>query len=168
MCGGGFASVNAFLEDGRFSASEWGTHPATGAFNPLVSAAKNGHVGVCVLLLDYYIDYAQCALFTAVRAGHSEVCDVLLKRGASADKDVLHFAASRGDSEVCDVLLRHGAPVDKDVLHIAAEMGYTNVCGLLLRRCAPGDKRALRTEYRRIRAEHKLITAALQKPPWRP
>ncbi|XP_051667733.1 ankyrin repeat domain-containing protein 39 isoform X1 [Manacus candei] len=87
------------------------------------------------------------ALHYASRNGHLGVCRVLLERGAPCDARTpggatpLHRACYCGHLAVSRLLLQHGAdPAATDgdgrtPLHKAAEQGHRELCALLLRLC---------------------------------
>ena len=88
---------------------------------PLMLAAKNGHIGVCKLLLNKGADVnfkgpaGITALHAAVEAGEEEVVRYLLTvRGIRLDEEAkgginsLHFAAKAGHLQIFDMLLKTG------------------------------------------------------------
>ncbi|NXY89027.1 ANR39 protein, partial [Alcedo cyanopectus] len=88
------------------------------------------------------------ALHYASRNGHLGVCQLLLQRGARCDARTpggatpLHRASYCGHLDVARLLLAHGADpaaADDDgstSLHKAAEQGHRELCALLLRHSA--------------------------------
>jgi ankyrin repeat protein len=149
------AAVEAFLEAG---ANIHETTNNMGGETPLLLAAKNGHIGVCKLLLNKGADVnfkgpaGMTALHAAVEAGEEEVVRYLLTvRGirlgekAKGGINSLHFAAKAGHLQIFDMLLRTGK-VNIEVqgrtpwpprsvrtpIMCAVEMGHSAIVRLLL------------------------------------
>ena len=113
--------MEAFLEAG---ANIHETTNLMGGETPLLLAAKNGHIGVCELLLSKGADVnfkgpkksaEMTALHAAVEAGEEEVVRYLLTvRGIRLDEQAkfgvnsLHFAAKAGHLQIFEMLLKTG------------------------------------------------------------
>ncbi|KAI5621382.1 ankyrin repeat domain-containing protein 50 [Silurus asotus] len=126
---------------------------------PLTLAARQGHVGVIQVILDWIQDkesntsrsvmeHADSEGWTALRSaswgGHKEAVKVLLEAGAEVDgcdpdgRTALRAAAWGGHEEILSTLLAHGAKVDsmdhegRTPLIAAAYMGHKEAVEILL------------------------------------
>ncbi|NWY61070.1 ANR39 protein, partial [Chionis minor] len=95
------------------------SQPDTAGYTALHYASRNGHLGVCRLLLrwgarcDARTPGGATPLHRASYCGHLAIARLLLAHGAdpaAADEDgrtSLHKAAEQGHRELCALLLRH-------------------------------------------------------------
>mmetsp|Transcript_18366 Transcript_18366/g.39489 ORF Transcript_18366/g.39489 Transcript_18366/m.39489 type:complete len:356 (-) Transcript_18366:623-1690(-) len=84
--------------------------------------------------------YLGPALASAAAQGHLEVCKVLLQHGASAtwsQSIPLAQAAASGNAELCRLLIQHGALATRDALLRVAKKGHVEVLELLLQAAQP-------------------------------
>lgn len=143
------------LESGATGASGYGENGAT----PLHDAARQGHVGICRLIVKYETDVlcldsnGNGALHLSCLHGHYHVCDFLLSQGGvpsgvlnARGQTPLQFAAAQGHLRICRLLIVRGASATtKDVrgrtpLHDAiGQWGTTDVCCLLVHHDADVD-----------------------------
>lgn len=90
----------------------------------LISAAKEGNITACKLLLEQGAEVnamdekGNTPLHYAAQGGYTELCKLLLEHGADVNVmgnrycwTPLHFAAEEGCTETCKLLLEHGAQV---------------------------------------------------------
>jgi ankyrin repeat protein len=121
---------------------------------PLMNAAYNGHVEICILLLDHGAkieakdDFDATPLLSACQEGHLSVVSLLIDRGANVEAHAnigftpLNLAAWRGHVEICKLLLDHGAKIESKCklgytpLLSACEQGHLSVVSLLIARGA--------------------------------
>lgn len=126
---------------------------------PLTLAARQGHVGVLQIMLDWIqdqgcdtvrtlLEHADSEGWTALRSaswgGHKEAVKMLLEAGAEVDgcdpdgRTALRAAAWGGHEEILETLLNHGAKVDsmdhegRTPLIAAAYMGHKEAVEILL------------------------------------
>eukprot|EP00919_Chromeraceae_sp_WS-2016_P005322 GHVR01012541.1.p1 GENE.GHVR01012541.1~~GHVR01012541.1.p1 ORF type:complete len:1050 (+),score=256.13 GHVR01012541.1:34-3150(+) len=112
---------------------------------PLMLAAKQGHLDVCVYLLDTVPDCidavnieGETALYMACSNGHSEVGVMLLDRWARAGittkegSTPLLAAAEGGYSDLIEILIQRGSPAHTTPLIVASSLGSYDAVKLLL------------------------------------
>ncbi|XP_065561254.1 ankyrin-1-like [Artemia franciscana] len=93
--------------------------------SPLHTAATNGELGICQLLVSkgahINIGYSRTPLHFAAREGHISVAKYLLRKGANPNFQChgdhygytpLHAAAQRGKLDMCQLLVSKGARID--------------------------------------------------------
>ncbi|KAK2712084.1 hypothetical protein QYM36_010942 [Artemia franciscana] len=93
--------------------------------SPLHTAATNGELGICQLLVSkgahINIGYSRTPLHCAAREGHISVAKYLLRKGANPNFQCrgdhygytpLHAAAERGKLDMCQLLVSKGARID--------------------------------------------------------
>ncbi|KAK2726871.1 ankyrin-3-like [Artemia franciscana] len=93
--------------------------------SPLHTAATNGELGICQLLVSkgahINIGYSRTPLHCAAREGHISVAKYLLRKGANPNVQCrgdhygytpLHAAAQRGKLDMCQLLVSKGARID--------------------------------------------------------
>ncbi len=104
-----------------------GANITTPGNTALLYAAKNGHLPVVELLLQYKADInaaafdGATALWKASTSGDAKIVETLLKHGAAQEIDAvtligatpLYSAAGEGHLDVVNLLLKHGADTSK-------------------------------------------------------
>ncbi|XP_041327119.1 ankyrin repeat domain-containing protein 39-like [Pyrgilauda ruficollis] len=126
--------------------SALGTRPWPGGPGVFAVGPARGHgPGAGVPGMAGSAEAAPCPQHYASRNGHLGVCRLLLERGAPCDARTpggatpLHRACYCGHRAVTELLLAHGADPaaadgdGKTGLHKAAEQGHRELCALLLR-----------------------------------
>ena len=128
----------------------------------LISAAKNGDLGVVSALLNVGLDvdtvdsHGRAPVFWAAQNGHDDVASALIAAGAdvhlrdAANTSPLHTAAVHDQYQVATMLIQQGARVDEAVdgfestlLHRAASSGRAAIVSALIAAGAAVDKRNL-------------------------
>lgn len=118
---------------------------------PLHRAARSGHVGICLLLLQHGAQVLATtkdgctALHLAAKGGHPRTCQLLIRAGTPVDAlekyryTPLHYAAESNHPATVAILLRHGADVKaksggrgRTPLHYAAGCSGGAECTRLL------------------------------------
>lgn len=111
---------------------------ASGRYNPLVVASREGHPAAARRLLEAGADVnyeydGETALSGAARQGHAEVVTLLLERGAKINDNAVSEAAERGQAEIVKLFFDRGAALPEGFMHKAAEGGQAELVKLALK-----------------------------------